>query len=136
VIVAETYRMLGHAQHDSQQYMAPEELEEWSARDPIRRFEQLLVDDGWLSASGLEEIRASVDTELSAAVELVLSETHPVPETARTGVFADPEEDPEVPWTRLSQAGYADLSPSDLSVSDLSVSDPGHSRTGLHGGGR
>jgi TPP-dependent pyruvate/acetoin dehydrogenase alpha subunit len=27
VIVAETYRMLGHAQHDSQKYMAPEELE-------------------------------------------------------------------------------------------------------------
>ena len=79
VIVAETFRMLGHAQHDSQRYMASEELEEWSARAPIRRFEQVLVDDGWLSASGLEEIRATVDTELSAAVELVLSEAHPAP---------------------------------------------------------
>ena len=130
MIVAETFRMLGHAQHDSQRSMASEELEEWSARDPIRRFEKVLVDDGWLSASGLEEIRATVYTELSAAVELVLSETHPAPETARAGVFADPAEDPEVPWTRVAHFGYADLS-----LSDSSVSDPGHSTAGLNGGG-
>lgn len=126
VIVAETYRMLGHAQHDSQKYVAPEELEEWRTRDPIRRFERVLVDEGWLSESGCEEIRTSVDAELAEAVDQVLAEPHPEPQTARTRVFADPEEDPEVPWTRVSPIGYA----------DLNLTESRGSQAGLHGGGR
>jgi pyruvate dehydrogenase E1 component alpha subunit/2-oxoisovalerate dehydrogenase E1 component alpha subunit len=100
VIVAETYRMLGHAQHDPQKYVPPEELEEWRARDPILRFEKVLVDDGWLSQAGLQEIRDDVDREITEAVDIVLSEAHPPPETARTRVFADPTLDPPEPWTR------------------------------------
>ena len=126
VIVAETYRMLGHAQHDSQKYMAPEELEEWRGRDPIQRFERVLVDEGWLSESGCEEIRTTVASELAAAVDQVLAEEHPEPDEARTRVFADPEEDPEVPWTRVSPIGYA----------DLNLPEATESRAGLHGGGR
>jgi TPP-dependent pyruvate/acetoin dehydrogenase alpha subunit len=118
--------MLGHAQHDSQKYMAPEELDEWSARDPIRRFERVLVDEGWLSESGCEEIRTAVDSELAAAVDQVLAEEHPEPDAARTRVFADPADDPEVPWTRVSPIGYADLS--------LSESRGSQART--YGGGR
>ena len=126
VIVAETYRMLGHAQHDSQTYMAPEELEEWRTRDPIRRFERVLVDAGWLSESGCEEIRTAVDAELAEAVDQVLAEPHPEPDTARTRVFADPEEDPEAPWTRVSPIGYA----------DLNLTESRGSQAWLHGGGR
>ena len=126
VIVAETFRMLGHAQHDSQKYMAPEELEEWRGRDPIQRFERVLVDEGWLSESGCEEIRTAVDAELAVAVDQVLAEEHPAPETARTGVFADPAEDPDVPWTRVSHIGYA----------DMTLSESRGSEAGLHGGGR
>ena len=126
VIVAETYRMLGHAQHDSQTYMASEELEEWRTRDPIRRFERVLVDEGWLSESGCEEIRTAVDAELAEAVDQVLAEPHPEPDTARTRVFADPEEDPEAPWTRVSPIGYA----------DLNLTESRGSQAWLHGGGR
>jgi len=111
VIVAETYRMRGHAQHDSQKYMPTDEIGEWEAKDPIRRFEQVLVGDGGLSEPGLEEIRAAVDSELSEAVEVVLSEPYPEPEEARTRVFADPDLDPDIPWTRRAPIGYADLEP-------------------------
>lgn len=100
VIVAETYRMLGHAQHDSQRYIPPEELEEWRHRDPIRRFEKVLLDDGWLSEAGLQEIRDEVDREITEAVDTVLSESYPPSESARTRVFADPALDPPEPWTR------------------------------------
>jgi TPP-dependent pyruvate/acetoin dehydrogenase alpha subunit len=100
VIVAETYRMLGHAQHDSQKYVPPEELEAWRQRDPIRRFEKVLLDDGWLSEAGLQEIRDEVDRELTEAVDIVLSESYPRSESARTRVFADPALDPPEPWTR------------------------------------
>ncbi len=124
VIVAETYRMLGHAQHDSQKYMPTDEIEEWRAKDPIRRFERVLVGDGWLSEAGLEEIGTEVDAELSEAVDRVLSESYPEPESARTGVFADPGLDPEIPWTRMAPIGYADLNPAGTRSSGA----------GLHGG--
>jgi pyruvate dehydrogenase E1 component alpha subunit len=89
--------------------MASEELEEWRAKDPIRRFERVLVNEGWLSESGCGEIRAAVETELGEAVDQVLAEEHPEPDSTRTRVFADPHDDPEVPWTRVSPIGYADL---------------------------
>jgi len=101
VIVAETYRMLGHAQHDSQRYIPPEELEEWRHRDPIQRFEKVLLDDGWLSEAGLQEIRDDVDREITESVETVLAESYPPSESARTRVFADPALDPPEPWTRI-----------------------------------
>lgn len=109
VLVAETYRMLGHAQHDAQQYVPPEELAAWRDRDPIAGFERTLLDEGWLSEPGLAEIRTAVDAELAQAVEQVLSESHPAPEEARTRVYADPAEDPPAPWTRADPVGYRDL---------------------------
>ena len=99
VIVAETYRMSGHAQHDSQKYIPSEELDEWRARDPIGRFERVLLEDGWLSDAGLAEIRDDVDQELTRAVDTVLSEPHPPAESSRTRVNADPRQDPPEPWT-------------------------------------
>ena len=101
VIVAETYRMSGHAQHDSQKYIPSEELDEWRARDPIGRFERVLLEDGWLSDAGLAEIRDDVDQELTRAVDTVLSEPHPPAESSRTRVYADPRQDPPEPWTRI-----------------------------------
>ncbi len=100
VIVAETYRMSGHAQHDSQKYVPASELEEWRARDPILRFEKVLLEDGWLSDASLAEIRDDVDEELARAVDTVLSEPHPPAESSRTRVYADPGQDPPEPWTR------------------------------------
>jgi pyruvate dehydrogenase E1 component alpha subunit/2-oxoisovalerate dehydrogenase E1 component alpha subunit len=100
MIVSETYRMLGHAQHDSQKYIPAGELAEWRERDPIRRFEASLLGDGWLSESGLQEIRDSVDRELTQAVDTILAEAHPPAESALTRVFADPALDPGEPWTR------------------------------------
>jgi TPP-dependent pyruvate/acetoin dehydrogenase alpha subunit len=100
MIVAETYRMSGHAQHDSQKYVSSQELETWRKRDPIRRFESVLMQDGWLSEAGLAKIRDEVDRELARAVDTVLSESHPPAESSRTRVYADPAQDPPEPWTR------------------------------------
>ena len=111
VIVAETYRMLGHAQHDAQKYVPAEELATWRERDPIARFERMLLDEGWISEAGLGEVRANVEAELADAVERVLSESHPAPEEVRTRVYADPDEDPPFPWTRTEPVGYPDLAP-------------------------
>jgi TPP-dependent pyruvate/acetoin dehydrogenase alpha subunit len=112
LIVSETYRMLGHAQHDGQKYVSPDELHEWRERDPVRRFEQYLVEFGFESTTGLDEIRSEVNAELDEATERVLGEGYPPAEEARTRVYGNPALDPGVPWTRRpSPPGYAALAP-------------------------
>lgn len=106
IIVAETYRMLGHAQHDAQKYVAPEELDAWRARDPIARLERVLLDEELATDEDLTEIRGGVSEELDAAVDDVLAEPEPDPAEARTHVYADAALDAAVPWTRGPVPGY------------------------------
>jgi TPP-dependent pyruvate/acetoin dehydrogenase alpha subunit len=109
IVVAETYRMLGHAQHDAQKYVPEAELAEWLAHDPVRSFTDYLVEFGFESGSSLEQIRAGVAAELDAATDEVLAEGYPPAEQARTRVYADPASDAEVPWTRGAVPGYEGL---------------------------
>lgn len=108
MIVAESYRILGHAQHDSQTYVPPEELERWRARDPIPRFERQLVERGVATQDELRGIREDVDAALERAVDDALAAGMPDPEEAMTRVYAEPEPD-VTPWTRMTPVGYADL---------------------------
>jgi pyruvate dehydrogenase E1 component alpha subunit len=109
MIVAETYRMLGHAQHDAQKYVPTAELEEWGGRDPIRRFGQVLVDAGIESEAGLAALRLEIESEVERVAEEVLEEPYPPAETATTRVFGDAGLDPVAPWTRRTPHGYPDL---------------------------
>jgi len=101
IIIVETYRMLGHAQHDAQKYVPAEELAEWRARDPIRRFEAYLLEFGFESEASLAEIRSAVDAHLDEAVAVALDEEYPRGPDALEGVYADLALAPEAPWTRL-----------------------------------
>ena len=109
IIVAETYRMLGHAQHDAQKYVPPEELEEWRARDPIDRFEAYLEEYGFASRADIDTVRSDVGAELDRAVEQALGEPFPEAREARTRVYEDPGLDAAVPWTRRPVVGYEDI---------------------------
>lgn len=106
LIVAETYRMLGHAQHDAQPYVPHEELELWRRRDPIARYERYLKEHGLASDEYLADLRGSVENDLDRAVETALASPLPDPEDAVTRAYAN---DPDVrPWTRREPVGYAD----------------------------
>ncbi len=112
MIVAETYRMLGHAQHDDQPYVAEEELEAWRDRDPVERFETYLHEHGLASEADLRELREAVRERVEEAAEAALSAPRPRPGSARTGVYADEGAGPAdaaEPWTRREVVGYPDL---------------------------
>jgi TPP-dependent pyruvate/acetoin dehydrogenase alpha subunit len=101
LIEAETMRMHGHGAHDDMRYVPKEMLEEWEARDPVRRYEERLAGDG----VDVESIRCSVSEELDRATEWALGQPMPDPGVATGGVFAeaDPElGDGEAPWSRWS----------------------------------
>lgn len=94
-----TYRRKGHAEHDTQFYVPPEELAYWEARDPIDLFEKRLLENEWASSEELEAIRSRIATEVEAAREEAEASGMPEPDSALDGVY-----DNHVtarPWTRL-----------------------------------
>jgi TPP-dependent pyruvate/acetoin dehydrogenase alpha subunit len=93
LLVAETFRMGGHATHDEAEARDTFDAElfaKWGRRDPIALYEEYLVDDGVARAT-LGGIEADVEAEVERAQEEALEsrkERMPVPESAVEGVYA------------------------------------------------
>jgi 2-oxoisovalerate dehydrogenase E1 component len=92
MLVANTFRMGGHATHDEREAratFAPELFEAWGRRDPIGLFEEYLVSLG-ITRDALEEIESEVAREIERAEEEALSsrELIPDPASALRGVYA------------------------------------------------
>ncbi|HUP90034.1 MAG TPA: thiamine pyrophosphate-dependent dehydrogenase E1 component subunit alpha [Longimicrobiales bacterium] len=76
IILANTFRMGGHATHDeaeARKTFAPELFELWGKREPIAMYEQWLIGVG-VETSKLEAIEAKVTEEVDAAIEKVAAE--------------------------------------------------------------
>ena len=82
-----TFRMTGHSAHDDAGYVPKELLEEWKARDPIPRYEQVLVGERILKSSDCEWIRRSVVGEVDRAVEWAEQSPYPDPQDCLLGVY-------------------------------------------------
>ena len=93
-----TYRRKGHAEHDAQKYIPAGELERWEARDPIGRYESLLLERGEATEEQLSAIRARVANEVDRARDAAESSPMPEPDSALDGVYAGARV--RVPWTR------------------------------------
>jgi TPP-dependent pyruvate/acetoin dehydrogenase alpha subunit len=75
MLIAETFRMGGHATHDEAEAratFAPELFQEWGRRDPIGLYEEYLVGEG-IARERLEEMDAVIEAEVEAAAEEALS---------------------------------------------------------------
>jgi TPP-dependent pyruvate/acetoin dehydrogenase alpha subunit len=83
-----TFRMKGHAEHDNQSYVPPALIDEWRARDPIERFERLLLELGAATPSDFSAIDARIRAELDVAVEEADASPMPRGEEAARGLFA------------------------------------------------
>ena len=92
LLVAETFRMGGHATHDEREARDtfPAELfQRWGKRDPIGMYEEYLKVDG-VAVQRLEEIEAKVSGEVERAAENALQSRDKMPpgESALQGVYA------------------------------------------------
>ena len=93
MLVAETFRMGGHATHDeaeARRTLPGELFERWGRRDPVALYEDYLAGEG-ISAEALGAIEREVEEEIERAAEVALAsrETHmPAPESALEGVYA------------------------------------------------
>jgi TPP-dependent pyruvate/acetoin dehydrogenase alpha subunit len=92
LLVAETFRMGGHATHDEREArntFAPELFREWGRRDPVALYEMWLLDRGLPSAT-LDAIEADVTAEVeSGAEEALRSRESAIPrgESVGEGVY-------------------------------------------------
>ncbi|CAN5822308.1 hypothetical protein BH23GEM3_BH23GEM3_13290 [soil metagenome] len=94
LLVAETFRMGGHATHDEREARATFDAElftGWGRRDPIGMFEAWLEGEG-IARVRLEEIETGVAVEIDAAAEAALHSREtamPLPQSAAEGVYGD-----------------------------------------------
>ena len=88
MVEALTYRQKGHSRTDAGAYRPPGELEEWLARDPISRFERLLVESGVASSAELAEVSERAEAVVREATERALAWSEPEPESRFEDVFA------------------------------------------------
>ena len=95
MLIAETFRMGGHATHDEAEARRTFDAQlfgQWGVRDPVGTFEEYLADRG-VARSVLEDIEADVEAHVERAQEeaLVSRQTAmPRPESAEEDVYARP----------------------------------------------
>jgi pyruvate dehydrogenase E1 component alpha subunit len=83
-----TYRWKGHSKSDANRYRTKEEIDEWKEKDPIRRFERLLVGEGLVTPERVREIEAQAQQQIDSAVEFADACPEPSLETIEEGVYA------------------------------------------------
>ncbi len=93
LLVAETFRMGGHATHDEAEARRTFDASlfaSWGKRDPIALFEEYLADEG-VVRDELAAIESEVEQEVDAAQEEAIASRQaamPAPESAVVGVYA------------------------------------------------
>ena len=78
LVVASLLRLAGHGEHDDASYVPAEMKEEPWAQDCVSATEQLILENGWLSAAKLKEWRQEISIEVQKAVETAQREAVPV----------------------------------------------------------
>jgi len=87
LIEAKTFRRLGHAQPDTDEYVPKEMRAYWEARDPITLYEKFLTSEKILDGRVKSEIEEKLDSLLAKEREFAENSPMPPPELAETGVY-------------------------------------------------
>src|SRR4030095_5405859 len=73
-----TFRMRGHEEASGVAYVPPALFEEWGKRDPVLRFEQLLLSRGVMTDDEKSSIRAELKPTIDTLVDEALAAPDPV----------------------------------------------------------
>ena len=87
-IECKTYRHKGHSRVDPAKYRPKEEVEEWLAKDPIKRFKEKLLQTKTLTEAEIQRIENEVAAEIDEAVRFAMESPYPEPEEALEDVYA------------------------------------------------
>src|SRR5258706_2129811 len=73
-----TFRMRGHEEASGTDYVPPELLAEWGLRDPVARYEKMLIERGVLSPEAPAAVRAAYKLRLDRLTDDALAAPDPV----------------------------------------------------------
>jgi 2-oxoisovalerate dehydrogenase E1 component len=76
-----TFRMRGHEEASGTKYVPQELFDEWAEKDPLRNFEEYLIEEKILSTGKIDEIRAEFKSEIDTEIEKVFEEDDIVPDS-------------------------------------------------------
>ncbi len=88
LLEVKTFRIKGHAEHDNAAYVPAAILEEWKAKDPLARYERVLMETGVASQSDVDAMQQRVKKESDAATDEAERSPMPTPADAAKGLFA------------------------------------------------
>lgn len=83
-----TMRMHGHSASDDASYVPHGMIEEWKKKDPIDRYEKVLVNDRVLTDEGKTRMETEIAALIGDAVTFAESSPAPAGESATAGVYA------------------------------------------------
>lgn len=83
-----TYRWRGHMEGEPMTYRSREEVREWQEKDPIPRFEKVLMDKGLLTQEDILRIKTEADEEVAEAQRFADESPEPDPKEIFTKIYA------------------------------------------------
>lgn len=89
LIIAETYRFMGHSKSDANKYRTKEEINEWKEKDPIPRMRQYLEEQKIFTSPELDGMEEQATADIEEAVEYARNSPDPAPEDLANDVYAD-----------------------------------------------
>ncbi len=106
IVEAMTFRRRGHEEASGVAYVPKELIADWEGRDPVARFEALLLDEGVLDLAKIEGIRTALRSAINEGVDHMMAAPDPTVDpavelqdvyAAGTGSWSSPprEEGPE-----------------------------------------
>jgi pyruvate dehydrogenase E1 component alpha subunit len=87
-IEGKTYRWMGHFSGDAEVYRTKEEKEEWMRKDPIARFEKILLERNLLDSAKVKALRQEAEKQLEAAEKFAIESPEPALDTLLTDIYA------------------------------------------------
>jgi 2-oxoisovalerate dehydrogenase E1 component len=104
-----TFRMRGHEEASGTKYVPKEMMEMWAKKDPIDNYEAWLIKEGVITDKTREEISKKYKTIMNDAVEVMLNEPDPIPNTEEeiADIYAAAPKDVE-PGSTLTDMRFID----------------------------
>lgn len=87
LIECQTFRMRGHEEASGTKYVPTELMELWAAKDPVKNYEQFLLELGLLNEEKIASLRQSIKTEINEGLATAFDES--VPESTTTTELAE-----------------------------------------------
>ncbi|RYY47589.1 MAG: dehydrogenase [Chitinophagaceae bacterium] len=76
-----TFRMRGHEEASGVKYVPPELFEQWGKKDPVKNYEDWLIEKSILTAGEVDAIKASTKTYIESELEMAYKADKIVPDT-------------------------------------------------------